>query len=147
MTSSEMKRLEKRGCAFEPGKGSHLHVRLGNKKTILPMHGKKELKRGLVQLNREGPGPKIERDGRTFMRQYRVKLTEDDDVILVSVPAVPLAHTFGEDRPDALRHASDAVETAFIGYMKDGQPIPRGDYNGRGDCVALPALAEAKIGL
>lgn len=45
-----MKRwLEKQGCTFEPGKGSHLHVRLGSKKTILPMHGKKELKKGLVQ--------------------------------------------------------------------------------------------------
>jgi antitoxin HicB len=81
------------------------------------------------------------------MRQYRVKLTKDDGAILVSVPAVPIAHTFGEDRLDALRHASDAIETAFIGYMKDGQPIPAGDYAGRGDYVTLPALAEAKIGL
>lgn len=81
------------------------------------------------------------------MRQYRVKLTKDDDVILVSVPAVPIARTFGEGRPDALRHASDAIETAFIGYMKDGQPIPTGNCAGRGDYVTLPALAEAKIGL
>jgi hypothetical protein len=41
MTSGELKRwLEKRGCSFEPAKGGHLIVRLGDKKTILPMHGK-----------------------------------------------------------------------------------------------------------
>ena len=45
MTSQEFKRwLGKQGCAFEPGHGGHLIVRLGNKMSILPMHGKsKEL--------------------------------------------------------------------------------------------------------
>jgi len=48
VTSAELKRwLEQQGCAFEPGKGSHLKVRLGNRSTILPMHGKKELGKGL----------------------------------------------------------------------------------------------------
>lgn len=41
MTSSELKRwLEKQGCSFASGKGGHLMVRLGNRKTVLPMHGK-----------------------------------------------------------------------------------------------------------
>lgn len=50
MSSAEFKRwLEKRGCAFEPGKGGHLHVRLGDKRSVLPMHGAgKELGAGLV---------------------------------------------------------------------------------------------------
>jgi mRNA interferase HicA len=44
-----MKRwLEKQGCSFEPGKGGHLHVRLADKRSVLPMHGKKELGEGLV---------------------------------------------------------------------------------------------------
>jgi len=49
VTSNELKRwLEKQGCTFVPGKGSHLTVRLGDRITSLPMHGKKELGTGLV---------------------------------------------------------------------------------------------------
>ena len=50
MTSGELKRwLEKQGCSFSPGRGGHMLVRLGDKKTILPMHGKNhELKSGTV---------------------------------------------------------------------------------------------------
>jgi mRNA interferase HicA len=41
VTSSELKRwLEKQGCSFASGKGGHLLVRLNNRKTVLPMHGK-----------------------------------------------------------------------------------------------------------
>lgn len=51
MTSQEFKRwLIKQGCTFEPGRGGHQTVRLGNKVTTLPMHGKgKELGTGLVR--------------------------------------------------------------------------------------------------
>jgi len=50
MTSAEFKRwLQKQGCTFEPGKGGHLIVRLGDKMSVLAMHGKqKELGTGLV---------------------------------------------------------------------------------------------------
>ncbi|MBI3262870.1 MAG: type II toxin-antitoxin system HicA family toxin [Acidobacteria bacterium] len=50
MTSAEFKRwLQKQGCTFEPGKGGHLIVRLAEKMSVLPMHGKqKELGTGLV---------------------------------------------------------------------------------------------------
>jgi mRNA interferase HicA len=34
---------------FEQGKGSHLKVRPGNRATVLPMHGKKEIGKGLEQ--------------------------------------------------------------------------------------------------
>jgi mRNA interferase HicA len=48
MTSAEFKRwLEKRGCTFEPGKGSHLKVLRGQRASVLPMHGKKEIGKGL----------------------------------------------------------------------------------------------------
>ena len=43
MTSTEFKRwLQKHGCTFEPGKGGHLIVRLGDKMSVLPMHGKQK---------------------------------------------------------------------------------------------------------
>jgi mRNA interferase HicA len=51
VTSAECRRwLESRGCTFEPGKGSHLKVRLGGRATVLPMHGKKEIGKGLENL-------------------------------------------------------------------------------------------------
>ncbi|MGH8248125.1 MAG: type II toxin-antitoxin system HicA family toxin [Gammaproteobacteria bacterium] len=51
MTSREFNRwLQKQGCKFEPGKGGHLLVRLGNRKSVLPMHGSKhELPKGTVE--------------------------------------------------------------------------------------------------
>lgn len=51
VTSNELKRwLEKQGCSFASGKGGHLIVRLRNKKTVLPMHGKgHELPTGTVK--------------------------------------------------------------------------------------------------
>lgn len=48
MTSAEFKRwLEQQGCSFAPGKGGHLKVRLGDRASVLPMHGKKEIGKGL----------------------------------------------------------------------------------------------------
>ncbi|MDQ2924715.1 MAG: type II toxin-antitoxin system HicA family toxin [Acidobacteriota bacterium] len=41
MKSAELKRwLAKQGATFVPGKGSHLHVRLNGKVSVLPMHSK-----------------------------------------------------------------------------------------------------------
>jgi mRNA interferase HicA len=46
--SSEFKRwLEKQGAVFTPAKGSHFHVLLNGRKSILPMHNK-DLGKGLV---------------------------------------------------------------------------------------------------
>lgn len=51
MTAAQFRRwLAKQGCAFEPGKGGHLIVRRGGRKSVLPMHGsRKELGTGLVE--------------------------------------------------------------------------------------------------
>ena len=51
VTSAEFKRwLEKQGCTFEPGKGGHLKVRLGQRFSVLPMHGSnKEIGKGLAE--------------------------------------------------------------------------------------------------
>jgi mRNA interferase HicA len=56
--SSEFKRwLEKQGASFIPGKGSHFHVELNGRKTILPMHSK-DLGKGLVETIKKQLGLK-----------------------------------------------------------------------------------------
>jgi mRNA interferase HicA len=48
MNSAQAKRfLARRGCTFEHGKGGHLLVRRGDRTSVLPMHGSKELGKGL----------------------------------------------------------------------------------------------------
>ena len=52
MNANELRRwLRKQGCTFENHRGGsgHVTVRLGNRKTQLPMHSKKELGTGLVR--------------------------------------------------------------------------------------------------
>jgi mRNA interferase HicA len=46
------------GCTFEPGKGSHLKVRLGQRSSVLPMHGKEELGKGLEKAIKKQLGLK-----------------------------------------------------------------------------------------
>ena len=60
MTSAEFKRwLTQQGCRFEPGRGGHLTVRLGDRFSSLPMHGKnKELGTGLVNAIKKQLGLK-----------------------------------------------------------------------------------------
>jgi len=62
MNASELKRwLSKQGCTFESHKGGsgHLTVRLGDRKTQLPMHGQnKELGTGLVNKIKKDLGLK-----------------------------------------------------------------------------------------
>ena len=56
--SSEFKRwLEKQGAVFTPGKGSHLHILLNGRNSILPMHNK-DLGKGLVATIKKQPGLK-----------------------------------------------------------------------------------------
>ncbi len=40
--------MEKQGATFEQGKGAHLKVFLNGRQSVLPMHGKAELGKGLV---------------------------------------------------------------------------------------------------
>ena len=50
MNSGQFKRwLAKHGCTFEPGRGGHLVVWLGDKRSELPTHGgRKQLGKGLI---------------------------------------------------------------------------------------------------
>lgn len=60
MNSSELRRwLRKQGCTFEThmGGSGHVTVRLGDRKTQLPVHGaRKELGKGLVAKIRKDLG-------------------------------------------------------------------------------------------
>ena len=52
MNANELRRwLKKQGCTFENHRGGsrHVTVRRGDRKSQLPMHGKKELGTGLVR--------------------------------------------------------------------------------------------------
>ena len=86
------------------------------------------------------------------MLRYPVKLSKDTNAsILVDVPDIPEAHTFGEDRDEALARAADAIETALMGYIEDRRdiPIPRAPRSKQSskEGVTLPALTEAKLEL
>lgn len=50
MNSKQMKKwLEQQGATFAPGKGSHLKVFLNARQSVLPMHGTRELGKGLEE--------------------------------------------------------------------------------------------------
>lgn len=47
MTPKQAQRyLRKLGATFEPGKGGHLKVFLNGRRSVLPMHGKREIPTG-----------------------------------------------------------------------------------------------------
>jgi len=80
--------------------------------------------------------------------RYSVKLMKDtNDTILVEAPDVPGAHTFGEDREEALLRAPDAIETMLMCYIDFRRDIPMPRAGRRGPFVTLPALTEAKLAL
>ena len=60
MTAAQFKRwLAQQGCTFKPGHGGHLKVHLGDRQTVLPMHGgSKELKTGTVEAIKKQLGLK-----------------------------------------------------------------------------------------
>jgi antitoxin HicB len=80
--------------------------------------------------------------------RYPVKLVKDtNETILVDVPDIPEAHTFGEDREEALLRAPDAIESALMCYIDLRREIPVPRATRKGPFVTLPALTEAKLAL
>lgn len=76
------------------------------------------------------------------MLDYPVRLEPDGDSILVTSPDFPELATFGEDREDALGHASDALEEAIAARMRGGEDVPEPS---EGDAYAVvPTLTAAK---
>ena len=81
------------------------------------------------------------------MLRYPVRLERDTNgTILAGFPDVPEAHTFGEDRDEALARAVDALETAFMGYIEDRRAIPHPSSFKRGPYVALPGADRSETG-
>ena len=82
------------------------------------------------------------------MLRYPVKLSKDtNDTILVDVLDIPEAHTFGEDREEALLRAPDAIESALMCYIDLRREIPVPRVGTKGPFATLPALTEAKLAL
>jgi antitoxin HicB len=78
---------------------------------------------------------------------YPATLAPDGDTILVELPDVPGAHSWGEDEADALGHAGDALETALMILMDERKPIPRPSPARGRPRVTLPPLSTAKVAL
>ena len=50
--------LHQQGYTFEPGNGGHLTVRRGNRKSTLPMHGKRDMPKGTMEAIKRNLGLK-----------------------------------------------------------------------------------------
>ena len=82
------------------------------------------------------------------MLRYAVLLKKDRGRTLVSFPDFPDVHTFGDDEPEALARAVDALETYLTGMIEDREPIPPPRTpRQRERCITLPVLTEAKLKL
>ena len=66
----------------------------------------------------------------------------------VSFPDVAGALTCGDDRPEALAMAEDALVAALAGYVRERWDIPAPSPAGHGqELVAVPPIAAAKLAL
>lgn len=81
------------------------------------------------------------------MLRYPVILTPEDGAVLVSFPEFPNVHTFGDDEPEALLRAVDALETMLMSMIEDWDPIPSPGPIRRRRFVILPALTKTKLEL
>jgi mRNA interferase HicA len=60
LRAKDLKRkLAALGATFEWGKGSHLHVILNGRKSVIPMHSSKELGSGLLRAIERDLGIKV----------------------------------------------------------------------------------------
>ncbi len=82
------------------------------------------------------------------MTKYPVTLKREGSRVLVGFPDFPDVHTYGDDEPEALTRAVDALETYLMAVIEDREPIPAPRRTKRSQrSVTLPALTEAKLGL
>jgi antitoxin HicB len=82
------------------------------------------------------------------MFTYPATLQDDEGTVLVRIPDVPGAITYGETEAEALAHAVGALETALIGIMGKRGDIPAPSKPTKGQrVVTLPPSSAAKVGL
>jgi antitoxin HicB len=81
------------------------------------------------------------------MLRYPVKLeAAEEGGFVVTFPDIPEAITQGEDKDDALLHASDALESALDFYLEDGRPVPLPSKPKHNQpVVELPTSVAAKV--
>lgn len=78
---------------------------------------------------------------------YPVILERDTNgTVLASFPDVPEAHTFGDDKAEALLRAVDALETALSFYTDEGADLPKASKPRRGQRTVRPT-AQACVAL
>jgi len=82
------------------------------------------------------------------MLRYPIKLEPDDNgTFLATCPALPEVTTFGDDKVDALKRATDAIEEALSARIADGTDIPAPAKGPRTPGVSLPLMTELKVSL
>lgn len=114
------------------GKGSHYRVHVGQRFTTVQSG---ELTPIMMRSIRKQLGLE------DIMHDYRylVVLTDDPDgAVNATFPDVPEAITYGEDRPNALRSASEALGLALRGYLANGKGLP--EAIAAGDDMVSPYL-------
>ena len=79
--------------------------------------------------------------------EYPVRLKKQSEGgYVVTFPDIPEAITQGEDIPDALLHAADALESALEFYFDLRRPVPMPSKPKRGQqLVVLPVSVAAKV--
>ncbi len=78
---------------------------------------------------------------------YPAKITTQGmDNFVVRFPDIPEAHTVGDTKQEALRHAADALETAIDAYLERGIAVPPPSALKRGQVlVNLPISVTMKV--
>lgn len=83
----------------------------------------------------------------SFYGWYPALLKREGDRVLVEFPDFPEAHTYGNDRAEALERARDALATIVDAYIRDREPLPQASIIDGAHAVRLPALTEIKVDL
>jgi len=79
---------------------------------------------------------------------YPIELQPDSNgTLLVLCPDLPEVTTWGEDKPDALRRAADAIEEALAARIAHREPVPEPSPATGRPVAMLPPLIEAKVAL
>ncbi len=82
------------------------------------------------------------------MRYPVILKRASNGTIVASFPDVPEAHTVGNDEPQALGRAPDALETALAIYVDEGRDLPRPGRARKGQrLVTLAPMAAAKLAI
>jgi antitoxin HicB len=78
--------------------------------------------------------------------RYPARIRHESDGYTVTFPDIPEAITCGDTLEEALKNASDALESALDFYFEDNRPVPSPSAPKRGQhLIDLPASVSAKV--